>query len=311
MKRTFLSLFFMTCAFMAFAQFPGFGQPAVEPTFKDINYAGDDLEAHRMDIYLPDTGQDKYKVIVAIYGSAWFMNNMKGMTYMSLGKPLTDAGFAVVSINHRSSTDARFPAQIQDVKAAIRYIRAHASEYKLDTSFIGITGFSSGGHLASMAGVTNGMTTRTEGNTTVDLVGGVGGNLEFSSDVDAVVDWFGPVDMAHMSPDCATVNDEKSPEAVLIGGAPADNPEMVALISPITYLPSMGAPRFLVFHGEADNVVPHCQGVRFSDVLRQAGLLETFVSVPEGGHGPVTFNDNTFKQMTDFFLKEASAKEKK
>ena len=147
MKRTFLSLFFMTCAFMAFAQFPGFGQPAVEPQYKDINYAGDDLEAHRMDIYLPDTGQDKYKVIVAIYGSAWFMNNMKGMTYMSLGKPLTDAGFAVVSINHRSSGDAKFPAQIQDVKAAIRYIRAHANEYKLDTSFIGITGFSSGGHL--------------------------------------------------------------------------------------------------------------------------------------------------------------------
>ena len=300
----------MLCiAMMATAQpqgFGGFQMPENKATYKDINYAGDDLEAHRMDIYLPSTGKDKYKVIVAIYGSAWFSNNMKAMTFMSLGQPLVDAGFAVVSINHRSSTEAKFPAQVHDVKAAIRFIRAHADEYHLDTSFVGITGFSSGGHLSSMAGVTNGMKTRTVGSTTVDLEGTVGGNTEFSSNVDAVVDWFGPVDMAHMN-NCETVNDEKSPEAVLIGGAPADNPDLVALISPITYVSSQ-CPRFLVFHGQADNVVPHCQGVNFSEALRKAGRLEDFVSVPEGQHGPVTFNENTFKQMVDFFTKEAAPK---
>ena len=173
MKRNLLSLLMLAWTVMASAQMPGWGQPAVEPDWKDINYAGDDLEAHRLDIYLPKTGQKKYKVIIAIYGSAWFANNMKGMTYMSIGKPLTEAGFAVVCINHRSSADAKYPAQIQDVKAAIRYVRAHASDYHLDTSFVGITGFSSGGHLASMAGVTNGMTTRTSGNVTIDLIGGV------------------------------------------------------------------------------------------------------------------------------------------
>ena len=284
--------------------FGGFPTATVEPQYKDVNYAGDDLEAHQLDIYLPSTHQEAYKVIIAIYGSAWFSNNMKGMTYMSLGKPLTDAGFAVVCINHRSSGDAKFPAQIQDVKAAIRFIRAHAAEYKLDTSFVGITGFSSGGHLSSLAGVTGGMKTRKVGKTTIDLEGSVGGNLNQSSHVDAVVDWFGPVDMARME-NCQTVKDAQSPEAALIGGAPADNPDMVTLISPITYV-SKKCPRFLVIHGDADNVVPHCQGVYFSEALKKAGCLEEFISVPGGGHGPVTFNDETFSKMVNFFIKEAN-----
>ena len=292
------------------AQPQGFQMPTNNATFKDVNYAGDDLEAHRMDIYLPENKQTPSKVIVAIYGSAWFSNNMKVAAYMSLGKPLTDAGFAVACINHRSSGDAKFPAQIQDVKAAIRYLRAHAADYKLDTSFIGITGFSSGGHLAALAGVTNGMKQRTVGATTVDLEGTLGNCLGQSSNVDAVVDWFGPVDMAHME-NCETVKNAQSPEAALMGGAPADNPELVALISPITYVNvnKDACPQFLVLHGEADNVVPHCQGVFFSDELKKAGRLEKFISVPEGQHGPVTFNEDTFRQMTDFFLKEADAKE--
>ena len=284
--------------------FGGFNAPQTNPTFKDVNYAGDKMEAHNMDIYLPDKKLDKYKVVVAIYGSAWFSNNMKAMTFMSLGKPLLDAGFAVVCINHRSSGDAKYPAQIQDVKGALRFIRANADKYKLDTSFVGITGFSSGGHLAAMAGVTNGMKQRTVGNTTIDIEGTVGGNLSFSSNVDAVVDWFGPVDMARMA-ECKSVNGPQSPEAALIGGAPVDNPDLVALISPITYVTDK-CPKFLVFHGEADNVVPHCQGVYFSEVLKKAGRLQQFVSVPDGQHGPVTFNENTFKIMTDFFQQEAS-----
>lgn len=306
MKKTILSAVALCIAALTWAQpqgSMGFGRPMTEPDFKNINYAGDNLEAHCMDIYLPQTGLEKYKVIVAIYGSAWFSNNMKGMTYMSLGKPLTDAGFAVVCINHRSSGDAKFPAQIQDVKGAIRFIRAHAKEYKLDTSFIGITGFSSGGHLSSLAGVTNNMKKRTVGNTTVDLEGNVGGNTKMSSQVDAVVDWFGPVDMAHME-NCETVKDANSPEAALIGGAPVDMPDMITLISPISYV-SKKCPRFLVFHGDADNVVPHCQSVFFSEKLKEAGCLEDFVTVPNGQHGPVTFNETTFKQMADFFKQEA------
>lgn len=303
MKKVIFTALMLMCATFTWAQFPnGFGAPAQEPTWKDLNYVGDDHVAHCMDIYLPENANGKSKVIVVIYGSAWFANNMKAMAFMSVGKPLLDAGFAVVSINHRSSSDAKFPAQIQDVKAAIRFIRGNAEKYKLDTSFIGITGFSSGGHLSALAGVSNGMKTRTEGNTTVDIEGTLGSHTSESSHVDAVVDWFGPVDMSRME-NCETVKDEKSPEAALMGGAPADMPEMVKLISPITYVNDK-TPRFLVIHGQADNVVPHCQGEYFSAELEKQGKLEEFISVPEGQHGPVTFNQDTFKKMVDFFKKE-------
>lgn len=303
MRKTILSVAMACLSLTSWAQPQMQIQPGTEPTWKDINYAGDDMEAHRLDIYLPKTQQDRYKVIVIIYGSAWFANNAKGMAYMSIGKPLTDAGFAVVSINHRSSGDAKYPAQINDVKGALRFIRANADKYKLDTSFVGITGFSSGGHLSSMAGVTNGLKTRTIGEKTIDIEGTVGGNEKCSSEVDAVVDWFGPVDMTRMN-NCDTVNDDKSPEAALIGGNPADNMDMIQLCSPYFYVSKTTAP-FLVIHGNADTVVPYCQSVNFSEELKSQGKLTGFITVPEGQHGPVTFNEDTFKKMTDFFKKEA------
>lgn len=120
---------------------------ATANNWKDVDYVGDGLTGHKLDIYTPDDGQPTHKVVVLIYGSAWFSNNSKADAFKSYGQQLIDAGFAVVSINHRASTEAKFPAQIQDVKAAIRYVRGNASKYGLDTSFIGITGYSSGGHL--------------------------------------------------------------------------------------------------------------------------------------------------------------------
>ena len=312
MKQHFLSLVMFCLCMNVTAQPTGaLPKPENTATFKDIDYAGDQLEAHRLDIYLPDAlhtppamQQTKYKVVVVVYGSAWLANNAKQAAWHSLGKPLVDAGFAVVCINHRSSGDAKFPAQIHDVKGALRFLRAHAADYRLDTSFIGITGFSSGGHLASMAGVTNGVKRYTVGNTTIDLEGRIGGNLDYSSTVDAVVDWFGPVDMSRME-QCQTVKDASSPEAALIGGAPKDLPDMVSLVSPISYVSSL-APRFLVIHGDADNVVAHCQSEFFARKLKDAGRLHDFVTVPGGGHGPATFCEQTFRQMTDFFLREAA-----
>ena len=303
MKKLFIT-FILTCfAIISFAQPGQFPKPSVTPDYPNLYYAGDQLEAHQLDIYLPKDGAAKHKVVVIIYGSAWFMNNAKAMAFMSIGKPLVDAGFAVVSINHRSSTDAKWPAQINDVKAAIRYIRGNADKYGLDTSFIGITGFSSGGHLSAMAGTSNGVKTKTEGKVTVDIEGNLGQYTKESSDVNAVVDWFGPVDMTRMEK-CSTVKDAHLPEAALIGGNPADNMDMVKLCSPIFYI-SNSCPNFLVIHGTADNVVPYCQGEYFSKALQSAGKLTEFISVPDGQHGPVTFNEGTFKKMCDFFKKEA------
>src|SRR5574344_2487402 len=212
MKKLFITFLFSCLALGMSAQPGGFGQSSVKPDFQNLNYAGDNLEAHQLDIYLPKSGLSKYKVVVLIYGSAWFANNAKSMAFMSIGKPLLDAGFAVVSINHRSSGDAKFPAQINDVKAAIRYIRGNAAKYNFDTSFIGITGFSSGGHLSSLAGTTNGVKSYTVGSKTVDIEGNVGNYKKFSSNVDAVVDWFGPIDMSKME-NCSNTKGADSPEA--------------------------------------------------------------------------------------------------
>ena len=272
----------------------------------NLNYAGDDKEYHNLDIYLPSLEKPTYKAIVVIYGSAWFGNNLKQFAYNTLGKQLLEGGFAVIAINHRASSDAAYPAQINDVKAAIRFVRANADKYKIDASFIGITGFSSGGHLASLAGTTNSVEEYTVNKTTVDIEGKVGNDTLVSSAVYAVVDWFGPIDMALMD-ECKKPKDGNSPEAALIRGNPADNLDMIALLNPITFIDETD-PQFIVIHGESDNVVPHCQSELFAKALKEKGILTEFISVPEGQHGPVTFNDSTFKKMTDFFLKEAEKK---
>lgn len=272
----------------------------------NLNYAGDDKEYHNLDIYLPNLVKPTYKAIIVIYGSAWFGNNLKQFAYNALGKQLLEGGFAVIAINHRASSDAAYPAQINDVKAAIRFVRANADKYKIDASFIGITGFSSGGHLASLAGTTNFVKEYTVNKTTVDIEGKVGNDTLVSSAVNAVVDWFGPIDMTLMD-ECKKPKVGNSPEAALIRGNPADNLDMIALLNPITFIDETD-PQFIVIHGESDNVVPHCQSELFAKALKEKGLLTEFISVPEGQHGPITFNESTFKKMTDFFLKEAEKK---
>lgn len=300
MKRTVLATAFAALSFITcFAQ-------KTDKQWLDLNYANDDKVYHNLDIHLPEAEKPSYKAIIVIYGSAWFGNNLKQAAFGALGKPLLENGFAVVTINHRSSSDAVYPAQINDVKAAIRFIRANAAKYKIDASFIGITGFSSGGHLASLAGTSNGVKEFTVGQKTVNMEGSVGNDTSVSSDVQAVVDWFGPIDMALMD-GCTKPKGANSPEAALIKGNPADNLDMIALLSPITFLDT-NDPSFIVIHGDADTVVPHCQSELFSRALKEKGLLTEFISVPGGQHGPVTFNENSFKKMAAFFLKESEKK---
>ncbi len=278
--------------------------PVVPPTWSDIDYVGDGLVGHKLDIYLPQNAAEKNKVIVIIYGSAWFSNNSKIDAYNTMGKILNDNGFAVVSINHRSSPEAKYPAQINDVKAAIRFIRANADKYKLDTSFIGITGYSSGGHLSSLCAATNVVKFAKSGEVEINVEGNLGAYTDYSSYVDACVDWFGPLDISRMNDNCNGYKDKTSPEAVLLDGNPADKADMGRLLDPATYLDAQD-PNYLVFHGDADNVVPHCQSAFFSEKLMEFDKLEEFVTVSGGGHGPVTMNDETFAKMVNFFKKEA------
>ena len=306
MKNTILTFVFSLCTIVVTAQ--GFqmpegpGEGTYSRSWKDVNYASDDQECHNLDIYLPKEQKNIYQAVIVIYGSAWFSNNAKTMASASIGTPLLQAGFAVVSINHRSSIQAIWPTQIQDVKAAIRYVRANAASYDIDPSSIGITGFSSGGHLATFAGVTNDVKTLASGDVTVDIEGSVGNYVSTSSRVQAVVDWFGPVEMARMS-NCEAPNDESSPEAMLIGKKdPRLEPDWVKLISPINFI-DKNDPEILIIHGDADNVVSHCQSVYLKNAYDNAGGKADFISVPGGGHGPGCFDTEYFQKMTDYFKK--------
>lgn len=259
--------------------------------FRDVNYAGDGELYHNLDIYLPKAEKAAYPVVIHIYGSAWMNNNGKNMADLgTICKALLDAGYAVVTPNHRSSFDARFPAQINDIKAVVRFLRAHAAEYALDPSFIGASGFSSGGHLASLAGTSGGV---------AELEGEVGGNTAFGSDVDAVCSWSGPIDLLNM--DCAGVrNMGQTPEELLIGAPVAGNEEKYRAINPMSYIDPTDPP-ILIFHGTADNVVPPCQAPAFYEALDRGGVDARLVMVDDGGHGFKMYSDENLAAMVRFF----------
>ncbi|MCX7797165.1 MAG: prolyl oligopeptidase family serine peptidase [Melioribacter sp.] len=273
--------------------------------WKDINYADDQKIYHMLDIYLPNSNKATYPPVIAIYGSAWFSNNSKELAFQVFGSSLLKANFAVVTPNHRSSYDAKFPAQINDVKAVIRFIRANAQKYQLDTSFIGITGFSSGGHLAALAGTTSNIKEFTIGDITFDIEGKIGNYLSYRSSVDAVVDWFGPTDFLKMD-SCSSGgtidhNSPTAPEAVLIGGPVKQNKNKCELANPITYVDPKDPP-FLILHGDKDPLVPYCQSELLFKELQKNNVESQFILVSGGEHGPGLFEEKYFNMMTEFFL---------
>jgi acetyl esterase/lipase len=273
----------------------------------DLNYTGDNERFHQLDIYLPNSNKSPFPAIVVIYGSAWFGNDGKSTAFRVLGESLLESGFAVVAINHRSSRDAIFPAQIIDVKAAIRFIRANASTYQIDPEFIGVTGFSSGGHLSALAGTSGSVKEYTVNSSTADLEGNIGSFTSFSSAVNAVVDWFGPTSFQMMD-ECDTTmnhNAPDSPESSLIGGSIQDNLDKVALADPVTYVDEKDPP-FLILHGDADNLVPYCQSQILSEALQKKNVPCQLVIVSNAGHGPGLFEDAYFEMMTAFFTSEYS-----
>ena len=281
-----------------------FGQQ-YSKSWKDVNYAGDSMKYHLLDIYLPEVEKPSYPVVVIVYGSAWFGNSLKGADLKTLGKPLLDAGFAIAMPNHRSSFDAKFPAQINDIKAVIRFIRGNGSKYKIDTSFVGITGSSSGGHLSALTGTSGKIKQYTVGSAIADIEGKVGQYTSYSSSVDAVVDWFGPVNFLVMDSCGSNLkhNVPNSPEASLVGGPIQENKDKCTLASPLTYIDANDPP-FLIFHGDKDPLVPYCQGEMLYTALQKAGVFSKFVLVPNGQHGQGMFEAQYYKLMVDFFLAE-------
>ena len=298
MKRL-LTAALLLCTVALYAQpqggFGGWQMPEIDvhcsEKFVDLDYVGDDQVYHKLDIYLPKVEKESYPVVIHIYGSAWFSNNSKGMADLgTIVNALLDAGYAVVTPNHRSSMDAKFPAQIHDIKAVVRYVRGNAQQYKFDTSFIATSGFSSGAHLASLAATSNGV---------ANLEGSLGAYTAYSSLVDAACCWSGPTDLHYMS--CGKEVDDWNhmPEETVMGFTFKGNEEAFKALNATTYIDPSDPP-VVVFHGTADNVVPHCQGVHFYELLDKAGVDTELYLVEGGGHGMGMYASENLKAMTDF-----------
>jgi len=253
---------------------------------RDLEYVADGHARNRLDLYLPAKTDRPLSVIVWIHGGAWLAGSKEGCPAISF----VAKGYTVASINYRLSQHAVFPAQMEDCKAAVRWLRANAEKYHLDPKHVGVWGASAGGHLVALLG-TSGDVKELEGS---------GGNMDQSSRVQCVVDWFGPTDFTKMG---GSHDDANAPEAKLIGGAVQENKEKAAKANPITYVTKDSAP-FLIMHGEEDKVVPIGQSELLDEALRKAGVECTLVRIPGNGHGGPGFaSPENRKRIEEFFAK--------
>lgn len=254
------------------------GQPrAPEGTrvARDVVYARTPSKDLLLDVYVPP-GDAKPPLVVWIHGGAWRSGSKNNPPALFL----LERGFAVASINYRLSQEAIFPAQIHDVKGAIRWLRANADQYGYNAARIGVWGASAGGHLAALLGTTGG----------VAELEGPHGYPEVSSRVQAVVDFFGPTDLTEMGkfPSQMDHNAPDSPESQLVGGPIQQNRDKAALANPIRYV-SKDDPPFFIVHGDADPLVPVNQSELLVASLRKAGVPVEFRVIRGGGHGGAGF----------------------
>jgi acetyl esterase/lipase len=273
----------------------------------DVEYAAKS-QSQKLDIYLPDEGDGPFPVILSIHGGA-FKSGDKGDGQVAPMLKGLKRGYAVVSVNYRLSGEAIFPAQIYDVKAAIRWIRANAKQYKLNPDRIAAWGGSAGGHLSSLAGPSGNVK---------ELEDLSQGNADKSSRVQAVVDWFGPTDFLKMdeelresrvkNPQVHSVPD--SPESELIGRNLTDAPDLVEKANPETYI-TPDDPPFFIQHGLIDHLVPYQQSVNLARKLEQVIGKEKVILelLPETDHGGPNYqteqNINKVFLFLDKILKES------
>ena len=243
---------------------------------RDLVFAERETGPLLMDLAVPDAA-GPVGVVVWLHGGGWFTGDRH------LG-PDPEAfaqrsGLAMATIEYRLSGQALFPAQLHDVRAAVRHLRAHAGDLGVDPDAIGLWGSSAGGHLAALAGVTGHLAVLPG----EDVPGGGP-----SAAVTAVMEGYGPVDLARVVaefdlpvPALAGAN---APEARLIGGPPADRPDAARSASPLTYV-SAAAPPFLIAHGTADVLVRSTQSELLHRALLDAGAVSTLVLLEGYRHG--------------------------
>jgi acetyl esterase/lipase len=215
-----------------------------------------------VDLYLPEPTDKPAPAIVYIHGGAWRVGTRRRFGRAFVGwsptplARLAAAGFAVATVDYRLSSEARFPAQLEDVQAVIRWMRTSAGELGIDGDRIVAWGESAGGHLASLAGVT--------------------GDRATGDDVCGVISWYGPADMRN-------VTDPASAEARLLGGTAAELPDLARSASPAA-LAHPGAPRFQLHHGTQDTMVPISESEALAAALDDVGVPVEFIRIEGADH---------------------------
>lgn len=271
--------------------------PEIE-AMRDLPYADTDNPRQKLDLYLPKARKtDKpLPVIVFIHGGGWRAGDKSG-GIGNLGRFVQSGEYAGVSVGYRLTDEAKWPAQIHDCKAAIRWIKGHAKEYNLDASKIGVWGTSAGGHLVSHLGTSGDVK---------ELEGKLGKHLDQTSSVTCVVNFFGPENFLTMVRQPSTIDRTKGkdyPEALLLGGAVPEREAVAKEASPVTHV-SKGDAAFFTAHGTKDPLVPYAQGEEIHAALQKAGVPSMLQEMTNGGHGfrsPIL--DERVKQFLDLHLR--------
>lgn len=221
-------------------------------TTLNIPYTDTQNDRQQLDIVYPSIGNPPHKVIVAIHGGGWSSGDRKSAS-LKMIQMATQQGYAVINVGYRLTDEAKWPAQLHDVKAAIRFIRANAKQYRFDTRNIVVWGNSAGGHLASMLAATNGME---------EMEDLAMGNSKSSSKIQGVLSWYGISDVSKL-PD-ASINIANK----LMGYNVRDKAEEAKVASPIHYINNNFPPIFMI-HGTNDRIVPFEQAVEFAKAINQ------------------------------------------
>ena len=267
-----------------------FDASAISHKWVNVAYASMSA-AQKLDIYLPETGEGPFPVILSVHGGAFLGGSKSGGDIAPMIAGLK-RGYAVVSLEYRLSGEAIFPAAVHDLKAAVRFLRAHAVEYKLDPTRFAAWGGSAGGNLVAMLGTT--------GNDA--WLEGTLGNPTQSSAVQAVVDWFGPIWFSKMDAEFAALGQTPAMGSTSVATSPeskytgktvgtAEAEPLVLKASPQNYIDAK-APPFLIQHGTADRNIPITQSKNFAAALSKVlGAANVSFDILEGaGHGTSEFS---------------------
>lgn len=262
----------------------------------DLPYAGNTNPRQMLDIHVPNNQSAPTPLIVWIHGGGW-QNGNKTLGQNSFQLRYARNGYAVASLNYRLSSEAIFPAQAHDTKAAIRWLRANAATYNIDPTRIGVWGSSAGGHLAALLGTSNDV---------VDLEGTLGVTTQ-SSRVQAVVDWFGPTDFLLMDTQgqaqgCGPGghNQATSPESLLVGCQIQTCPTAVQRANPMTYY-TRDDPPFFIQHGSVDCAVPNAQSGILNSLMTANNHDVVFQTLVGAGHGGPQFSAEANLLIVDAF----------